>query len=275
MENYNNLYEEYLRFSESEYNLNSIKNFKGTENDYNNLVNWIDSLNLKQGKAPRGYAKEYQDLIKIKNQIETINKWYKGDITKSNSINIIDFLLKSIRPVIEDITKELSLDNDNILELELTNANFYNESLMPYKDFENKSKQIDSFLNKLIGIYKKSLNPRLDIYFVKSSLIKSKAKYSNEKDAIIINPSKIETGDQYAGFNYIIVHELGHRYLRYNKVNFNYDSTEWITTDYSKVDSMQGEEKFAELFALSLFNYKGKPFDSFQDKIDKFKKLIH
>jgi len=33
-------------------------------------------------------------------------------------------------------------------------------------------------------------------------------------------------------------------------------------------------EKFAELFALSHFNYKGQPFDKWNDKVEKFKEIM-
>jgi hypothetical protein len=102
--------------------------------------------------------------------------------------------------------------------------------------------------------------------------MKSKAKYKTDKDELWINARKMgDTKDDYGSLVYVVLHELGHRYLRYNPQKWNYDSQEWVTTRYSMTDSMSGEEKFAELFALS--HWKNK-YKEYADKINKFEGMI-
>lgn len=50
----------------------------------------------------------------------------------------------------------------------------------------------------------------------------------------------------YGSVDYILIHELGHRYERKNHVPEDFDQTEWWSTRYS---TMEGES-FAELFAM-------------------------
>ena len=146
---------------------------------------------------------------------------------------------------------------------------------MNFKKFKEHSEFVDKLFNSLEGFHKKALKGDLTVEFVKKEESKSIGKYKTNKNIIQIRPDKIkESGFNYASLPYIIVHELGHRYLEKNKVNFDYDSSSWITTPYSKTDSWSGEEKFAELFALSHFNYKGNPFDNYKDKIEKFRNLL-
>jgi hypothetical protein len=55
------------------------------------------------------------------------------------------------------------------------------------------------------------------------------------------------------------------------KQTWDYDSPRWITTKYSKVDSFTGEEKFAELFAISHWPNK---YKEYKKQIKEFKKVI-
>lgn len=71
----------------------------------------------------------------------------------------------------------------------------------------------------------------------------------------------------YGSFDYILIHELGHRYERKNHVPFDFERGEWHTTKYSSKDG----ESFAELFALSNFKMKG-PWD--QNRVERFEALM-
>lgn len=78
--------------------------------------------------------------------------------------------------------------------------------------------------------------------------------------------------ESYGSLVYVILHELAHRYLqKVNKQSWNIDSSEWSTTKYSKTDSMTGEEKFAELFAMS--HWKSK-YSEHEIKINNFLKVL-
>lgn len=76
------------------------------------------------------------------------------------------------------------------------------------------------------------------------------------------------TRGTYGAFDYIIIHELGHRYEYKHRttVDVDFDKSEWVTTPYSRKEG----EAFAELFALSNFGMKG----DWDEKIKKFDDLM-
>ena len=247
-----------------------IKSFNGSEKSLEILTNWIDSLDLKSGKAPKGMAKQYANIKFIQKQLD-MNKQFGKNAGIDNIKATVQHLTDED---IKKLTTALSKENKGTTELQLKNAIFHNESIISESKFKDISEDIDKFLSKLTDFHKKTLSPELHIYFVKKELSNAKAKYKRDKDAIYIRPDRVKIGNEYASFNYVVVHELGHRYLANNRVKFDYDASEWITTPYSKTDSMSGEEKFAELFALSFFNYSGKPFDDYKEKIEKFEGVM-
>lgn len=245
-----------------------LKKFTGDKKDLETIRELLSLVNLKSGKAPRGMTKEYEILKSLKNQIDTLDKFYDGDISKSsNLISTISYFIEKLDGKIDLLISKLSSDKE--VELKLKNATFINESTMSEKNFKEQSKYIDGFLSTLKGFHKKVLKD-LIIVFVKKEQSKASATYKTREDKIFIRPDKVIKGDAYASFVYVVMHELGHRYLQKNNVKWNYDSVEWITTKYSMTDSFSGEEKFAELFALSHFKYSGKPFSDYNEKIKKF-----
>lgn len=256
--------------------LNKVKSFDKSEESVKVLQDWLNSLNLKTGKAPSGLSKQYKNLKILNDQVQSLKQWGMN----GNILHIIDYYVNSLS--LDDLKKldsKLSIQNKGTTELTLSNAKYINNSTISEKNFIKFSKDIDSFLDELSGYHKNSLNPTLNIYFVKKEDSKAKAVYKTSLDSVYIRPDKIKAGNEYASFNYVVLHELGHRYLQYNnskvkKVLGDYDSVQWITTKYSMVDSMSGEEKFAELFALSHFNYKNSPFNTYTKTIDKFQSLM-
>ena len=80
------------------------------------------------------------------------------------------------------------------------------------------------------------------------------------------------TKEEYGSLRYIIVHELGHRFLKFNPQSWNISSSSMYTTKYSKVPTMTDEEPFAELFALSHWKHK---YKEYKTQIDKFESSIN
>lgn len=162
--------------------------------------------------------------------------------------------------------------NDKPTVIKKRNATYIKYDTSAYKEFEKNVEIIDNFLDTLKGFHREALKGNLVIKFVSSGDMKSKAKYKTDKDELWINSKKAgDTKDDYGSLVYVVLHELGHRYLRYNTQKWNYDSQEWVTTRYSMTDSMIGEEKFAELFAMS--HWKNK-YKEYVDKINKFEGML-
>ena len=81
------------------------------------------------------------------------------------------------------------------------------------------------------------------------------------------------TKEEYGSLLYIVLHELGHKFLEDKKQTWNIADSSLITTPYSAKNSMTmtEEEIFAELFALSHWENK---YGKYKNQIKRFKELI-
>ena len=177
-----------------------------------------------------------------------------------------DSILKMSRLSKKNIEKYYgSFTKSNVIKKKI--GTYIKSDTSSYSKFLDNVNTIEKFLTTLSGIHKDAIK-NIKVKFVSPKYIKSKARYSTKDDIILINVSKLgNTRDEYGSLLYVVLHELGHRYLRYNRQNWNYDSSEYATTKYSMADSMTGEEKFAELFAMSHWPNK---YKEYSDKINKF-----
>lgn len=237
-----------------------ILNYDGTQNSFNRISTWFKNKNFRN---IRRLSKEKSSYLQgIKTKIENILQYDYPILDKNTYRNMI-------RGITTDDLKQIDLKNVKI-EIETKHGIYYNNSLMNESKFKESIKIIENLFKSLKGFHKKSLFHSLKIKFVTKKEITSKSRYKSDIDELWIRYPFNLKDDSYASLVYMILHELGHRYLKYNKVNFNYDDWKWTTTPYSKNVNNNGEEKFAELFALSHFKYKGKPFDDYKETIDMF-----
>jgi hypothetical protein len=81
----------------------------------------------------------------------------------------------------------------------------------------------------------------------------------------------LKRGAGYASFEYICVHELAHRYEKYNRLPEDFDKPQWWTTRYSRTEGLGGSEGFAELFALGHFHLTG---NWAPDILDRFEAVM-
>lgn len=250
-------------FTESLPDYYDLLNYEPTPYYNNLMLDFLRALNPEQGKAPIGQKINWEAF---KNAVKFIQQWgfdenkkydiFAATMSRMNKSDI-DSLLKIVNKKTKSVTK-----------IESKEATYYNESNISEQRFKQSSKEIEDVLSTLKGFHAK-VTRNLIIKFKRKEDMKAKASYKTSLDEIWVRGDYNPKNEQeYGSVVYIIVHELGHRYLKKYRVNFNHDTVDWITTPYSKVDSMTGEEKFAELFALSHFKYKR--FPQFNDKILKF-----
>jgi hypothetical protein len=128
---------------------------------------------------------------------------------------------------------------------------------------------MDQLFGTLRGWRKKALRGNLKVVFVGAQAMKVGGKYREATDELWVKatPKILQRAPGYASPEYIIVHELGHRYQKHNRPHEDFDKMEWKTTRYSWNDG----EAFAELFALGHFDLKG-PWN--QDTVHKFEDLM-
>lgn len=93
--------------------------------------------------------------------------------------------------------------------------------------------------------------------------------YKSNEDTLYVRATPNILGRKtgtYGSVDYIIVHELGHRYERkHGTANIDFEKPEWWTTPYSKKEG----EAFAELFAISNFGLHGQWDASVVDRFEK------
>lgn len=229
--------------------------------DFEVIKKWVDSLNIGS-KAPRGLKNEFVILKKLKDIVDSKNI---SSFDKANAKTYYRALLSKK----DEITKKLANKQSDIIKKD--GITFIKADKSAYSKFLNAVDDIDEFLKTLKGFHKKVLK-NLKIRFVSASDIKSKAQYKKAKDEIWIKLSGMgNTKDDYGSLRYVLLHELGHRYLKLFPQKWDIDDIKWVTTPYSEVDSINGEEKFAELFALS--NWKEK-YPQYKKQIAEFDKMI-
>ena len=249
--------------------MNKVAYWIKTANDI--TPEWVLLLNIPKRKNPNINPVDQKVLLglwELAGEIENLKtKRFSEEELKFKKI-LFDQKLKQLRLSKEDIQNTLSKQEANIVKK--TIGTYIKFDTRSYKDFLNNINIVESFLESLTGYHRQAAN-NIKVKFVGSTDIKSKAKYKTDQDTIYINSSKVRPSNEYAGLNYVVLHELGHRYLKKHPQSWDYDSPEWITTKYSQTDSMTGEEKFAELFAMS--NWKSK-YGQFADKIKKFEEKL-
>lgn len=225
----------------------------------------LDKVDFSVLKDLKSLVAEYQSASK--QSIPAI--W---DMQKEEFTFKILGRFKNIRTSKEDIEQAFSKTAKSLPDtIEKKYATYYKRSSISYKAFLDQIDNLEQFFSELKKPHSKALD-KLQIHFVDSSELNSIANYSTQYDLVRINPKKAgNTLEEYGSMRYVLLHELGHRYIDKNPQSWNYDSYEWVTTKYSIIDSMSGEEKFAELFALSHWKEK---YREYEDTINKFLKII-
>lgn len=134
--------------------------------------------------------------------------------------------------------------------------------------------RLDPIIGKLKGWRAKAAKGGLKVVLASPKEFRgtSGGKYKESEDALYIRttPAVLKRGSGYGSFEYILVHELGHRYEKLYGRGYDFDRPEWWTTPYSRKEGFGLSEAFAELFALGHFGLKGK----WDPVVDSFEKLM-
>lgn len=139
-------------------------------------------------------------------------------------------------------------------ELKLGSNTFINGAGLDEKKLGEYAARIEDIFKDLKGWRKGALTGGVKVLFASPKDFAGTAggKYKQDQDTLYVRttPNVLKReGKAYAGFEYIIVHELGHRYEHKHHVKIDYDKPAWWTTPYSRKEG----EAFAELFALTNF----------------------
>lgn len=249
-----------------------FKQFLTESKNYSEVIDWLNTLKL-DGRVPRGMKQEYEILNYIQRKINMVDDFYRGKapIELEQEVEYHYQRLEQENDI-DAINTKFAKNSKQPTTIKKGDRTYIKQDGSAYKKFQTAITQLESLFKSLKGKHKIPVK-NLTIRFVKKSLSKSKAKYKTDKDELWINLQSMgKTSEEYGSLVYVALHELGHRYLRYNRQSWAYDDNKWNTTRYSTIQTIStNEEKFAELFAMS--HWKSK-YKQYSDKIEEFEEMI-
>lgn len=180
---------------------------------------------------------------------------------------------QEIKPLAGDLVKFFSNDGGKIVpkEIQVGGNTYLNLIGFDAKKLDQYVTSLESVFDEVKGWRRKALGGlKVALAGPKEFRGTAGGVYKSEQDTLYVRatPNVLKrTRGTYAAFDYIIIHELGHRYEHKNHVPFDFDRTEWTTSRYS----LKEGEAFAELFAISNFGLKG---NWLQERVDQFETLM-
>lgn len=244
-------------------------------NNMDDIIKWFSSLSIPTRKPSSISKIEHEVIVGIKKLIDEYVSTRIPQQKKLYAIQILNKVNNQLRLSKEEYEQVYSNIQDQPDVIKGKYATYKHSDIGSYKRFLNNVKDIEDFFSELKGYHTKALK-NLNVVFVSASDMKVPAKYKSNKKIIWINPLSKKVGntkEEYGSLRYIVLHELGHKFLEENKQSWNISDTNLITTPYSQksFNTMSDEEIFAELFALS--HWKNK-YKQYKTQIEKFEKLI-
>lgn len=222
------------------------------------LAQWLeDNFAFLGSKTPKGGKDLKEDLNRL-------HWWLKAGISQHQDP-------EKVRPTIEGawekvrtrLTEAVNLfteEGGKVVPKEVkVGANTYlNLSGFSEAQIKGYIKALEQVFDELKGWRKKALAGGLKIALAGPKEFRgtSSGKYKSNEDVLYVKatPAVLKrTRGTYAAFDYIIIHELGHRYDFKMRPKEDFDKSHWWTSKYSRTEG----ESFAELFAISNFGLTG------------------
>lgn len=184
---------------------------------------------------------------------------------------------KEIVPILDVAVAKLTTAGgaDIPKELKLGTSTYVNKVGMSGKQLKKFATELEKLWASLKGWRRDALKGGLTIVFAGPQDFRGKVggKYRSREDQLLVRatPKVLKrTGGTYAAPDYILIHELGHRYEFKHRVSADFDRQHWRTTRYSHAEG----EGFAELFALGHFNITKTHGADFGDVLTRFEKAM-
>lgn len=180
---------------------------------------------------------------------------------------------EEIRPHVDDLVNGFTDEGTVVVpkELKLGSNLYLNEAGVNEASLKKYAGRLQTIMDGLSGWHAKALTGGVTVVLASPKSFPGTAagKYKTAEDKLLVRttPNILKRGGGYASFEYIIVHELGHRFEYKNRLPVDFDKPNWWTTQYSRKEG----ESFAELFSLSHFKLHG-PWD--QSVVERFQALM-
>jgi hypothetical protein len=236
------------------------------------LAAWMSSnFHFEGSKTPKG-GKELKENLQKLYWVLNAGLGQSMDVEKLRPSIESDW--SKIQPKLNDLVRLFTEEGGKIVPKEVkVGANTYrNLSGFSEKQLDGYIKALEAVFDELKGWRKKALAGGLEVALAGPGEFRgtSSGKYKSSEDVLYVRATpKIlkRSRGTYAAFDYIIVHELGHRYEYKRRPSIDFERQEWFTSPYSQKEG----EAFAELFAISNFEIKG-PWK--QETVDRFEDFM-
>ena len=267
---------------EFERRVRSIASFKGDnppKEEIEGLQKWIlDNFRIKSTKTPKGYIEEKNELERFYRILSTLSNpdgFVPGSIARMvwNAWDGPRGVREMLPRIIEGLTSEGGA-KEMTREKKVGSNTYLNLVGASDKKLDEMISTVEASFHSLRGWRRKALEGGVTTHFSGPKDFRGTASgtYVEAKDILMIRATpggRLEKASpgKYGSLEYVIVHELGHRYERKNPLPVDFDRAEWVTSRYSIKDG----ERFAELFAISNFDLQG-PWDP--ERLNKFEAIM-
>jgi hypothetical protein len=250
------------------------------DSDASETAKWFhETFRFDSPKTPKGQKplKELASKFHYFLRDSGSQKDYQGKVIPGNSSSASQAAMiwqGELKSKAGDLVQHFSNEGTSeiLKELKIGSNTYLNKADLATDTLKKYAKAMEKVFDELKGWRKKALAGGVTVMFASardfSGTVSGKYKRADDILMVRATPAVVKrTGGTYAAFDYIMVHELGHRYEHKNQVKYDFDSGEWHTSRYSTREG----ESFAELFAISNFDLKG-PWN--QAAVEKFQKLM-
>lgn len=221
---------------------------------------------VDSAKTPKGQKSLKEEAMRFLNLLEQHSE--AGGWTSPAVLNFENgpwgrTLEKELDNLVQHFTTEGDTSKgkkEQVVEIKLSHAVYVNRASISETNFKKYAVKVDAVYGRIKGWRAKALKGNLTVVFQGADRITKQGKYISASDEMWVKatPAVMKRGEgSYGSPDYILVHELAHRYEHFHRLPTDFDRLEWHTTRYSLTESLAGSEAFAELFALGHYDIKG------------------
>lgn len=220
-------------------------------NEARRIAEWLaHNFRFKSPRTPKGQ----KDLKEKANKLW----WFLANGSETSRETILD-TWKKIEPRVESLVRYFTDEGGTVVadELKLGLTTYYNKAGLDAETLEKYARRLETLWASVHGWRAKAFAGGLKVAFASPRDFNGTAtgKYKRSEDALYVRTTShvLKRDAGYAGFDYILIHELGHRYEAHNHLPEDFDQPKWWTSKYSQKEG----EGFAELFAIGHFGLTG------------------
>lgn len=239
------------------------------------FAKWFkERFRVDSAKTPKGMKLVKEEAARFLQTLEIGGS--SGTVFSTMLGKVVEFYETRLSRDVDSLVKHFTSEGDigkgkseALVEIRGSHATYRNNANVSEDNFKKVVANLDRIFATVKGWRAKAFSGGLKVVLVGSEKMKVAGKYKRDLDELwLLATPKILKRSQntYASPEYIIIHELGHRYERLHRTP-DVEGKAWVTTPYSQKDG----EAYAELFALGHFDGIKGPWD---ETVQRFEELM-